>query len=326
MDVLEKIANIGIVPVVKITNPQDALPLASALYKGGIHCAEITFRSIYAEDAIKQIHQALPDMLLGAGTVSNIEQAKAAVHAGASFIVTPGFNEPVVSYCLEKNIPILPGVSSATDIELALSYQLHNVKFFPAQSSGGAQKIKDLSAPYADVNFMPTGGINEKNMHEYLSIPSVIAIGGSFMLPQDKIDAQDFDAIEALSRKAVKEMLSYELIHLGINSEHSEEAEKVAKLLCDLFHFTMYKKPKSTFAGKGFEILHAKGRGKNGHIGIYTPYPQRAIYHLQTKGIAVVKDSITRNKKTHVINFAYLDIELSGFGIHLINPDIKMEV
>lgn len=324
MEILERIANVGIVPVVKINKAQDALPLAKALYQGGIDCAEITFRSTYAMDAIKEIHKELPDMLLGAGTVSTIEQAKDACAAGASFIVTPGFNERVVTWCIENNVLVLPGVSTASEIETALSYGLHNLKFFPAQSSGGAKKIKDLSAPYADVAFMPTGGINADNMHEYLALPNVIAIGGSFMLPQDKLDAQDFEAIETLSKKAVKEMLGYELIHIGINSENSEEAKKTATLLCDLFNFTYYKKPKSYFAGKGFEILHAHGPGCNGHIGIYTPYPQRALYHLQKKGITCVEDSITRNKKTNKINFVYLDLEISGFGIHLINPDVKM--
>ena len=324
MELLERIASIGIVPVVKITKAQDALPLAKALYHGGIDCAEITFRSAYAKDAIEEIHRELPDMLLGAGTVSTIEQAQDALQAGASFIVTPGFNERVVSWCVENNIPILPGVSTASEIETALSYGLHNVKFFPAQSSGGAQKIKDLSAPYADVKFMPTGGINAQNMHEYLSLPNVLAIGGSFMLPQDKIDAQDFDAIEQLSKQAIQSLLGYKLIHIGINSENSEEAEKTAHLLCDLFNFKYYKKPKSHFAGKGFEVLNTHGPGSNGHIGIYTPYPDRAIYHLRKKGIHVKEDSITRNKKTHLINFAYLEVEISGFAVHLINPDVKM--
>lgn len=324
MELLERIASIGIVPVVKITKAQEALPLAKALYQGGIDCAEITFRSAFARDAIAEIHKELPDMLLGAGTVSTVEQAQEAIQAGASFIVTPGFNERVASWCVENNVPILPGVSTASEIETALTYGLHNLKFFPAQSSGGAKKIKDLSAPYADVKFMPTGGINAENMHEYLSLPNVIAVGGSFMLPQDKIDAQDFDAIEQLSKHAIQAMLGYELIHIGINSEHSEDAQKTALLLCDLFNFKYYKKPKSHFAGKGFEVLNTHGPGKNGHIGIYTPYPQKALYHLQKKGIQVNEDSITRNKKTHLINFVYLDIEVSGFAIHLINPDVKM--
>lgn len=324
MELLERIAGIGIVPVVKINRAEDALPLATALYNGGIDCAEITFRSEFAESSIQTIRKNLPDMLLGAGTVLTVDQAKAAVAAGADFIVTPGFNETVVDWCLSENIPVIPGVSTASEVELALTKGLHDLKFFPAESSGGARKIKDLSAPYANVRFMPTGGINASNMHEYLSLPNVIAIGGSFMLPEDKIMAGDFAAIEELSRNAIKAMLDYQLIHLGVNSENSEEAEATARLLCDLFQFSYYKKPKSHFAGKGFEILNSTGRGKHGHIGIYTPYPMRALYHLEKKGIHFVPDTVTRNKKTKLINFVYLDIEIAGFGIHLINPDVKM--
>ena len=323
---IERISQIGIVPVVKITNKEDALPLATALYEGGLDVAEITFRSEFARDAIETIHKELPDMLVGAGTVLTIDQAKAAVDAGAAFIVSPGFNEKVVAWCVENDIDIYPGVSSASEVELAMSYGLKDLKFFPAQSSGGAKKIKDFSGPYQGISFMPTGGINTSNMHEYLSLPNVSAIGGSFMLPNDLIAAKDWEGIKALCQNAVKQMLGYELIHIGINSENADDSLHTAETLCNLFHFTYYKKPKSNFAGKGFEVLHKKGRGEHGHIGIYTPYPQRAMYHLGKQGVTFVEDSITRNKKTNLINFVYLDMELAGFGIHLINPDVKMEV
>lgn len=323
---MERISQIGIVPVVKIMAKEDALPLAQALYNGGLDVAEITFRSEHAKYAIQTIHQALPDMLVGAGTVLSVEQAQEAVDAGAAFIVSPGFNEKVVAWCIDHDIDVYPGVSSASEVELAMSYGLKDLKFFPAQSSGGAKKIKDFSGPYQELSFMPTGGINMNNMHEYLSLPNVSAIGGSFMLPNDLVNAKDWDGIEALCKEAVKHMLDYQLIHIGINSENEEASLATAKQLCDLFHFTYYKKPKSNFAGVGFEVLHNKGRGESGHIGIYTPYPQRAMYQLAKQGIHFVEDSITRNKKTHLINFVYLDMEIAGFGIHLINPDVKMEV
>lgn len=322
--IIERLSGIGIVPVVKITQAKDALPLAQALFNGGIDCAEITFRSIYAKEAIQQIKTELPSMLLGAGTVLSVEQANDAVEAGADFIVTPGFNERVVAWCIEHNIVVLPGVSSASEIEMALAHGINHVKFFPAESSGGAKKIKDLSAPYADLHFMPTGGININNMHDYLAMPNVIAIGGSFMLPQESIDQQDWESIEQLSRDAIDAMLQYELIHLGIHGESNEKAEAIALQLCHMFNFKYYKKPKSHFAGKGFEVLNTKGRGTLGHFGIYTPYVQRALYQLNKKGIKQVEDTITYNKKTKLINFVYLDSEIAGFGIHLINPDVKM--
>lgn len=325
-DIVERISNIGIVPVVKISSMEDVIPMISALYTGGIDCAEITFRSEYAYDAIKTITKELPHMLIGAGTVLSIEQAEQACQAGASFIVTPGFNEGIVRWCIEHQVPILPGISSASELELALAYGLTNVKFFPAQSSGGAQKLKDLAAPYPMVNFMPTGGIHETNLHEYLSLPNVIAIGGSFMLDQDAITNKDWDCIETLSKRAIKKLLNYELIHIGLHAEDSKQAQQSAKLLCKLFKFTYYEKPKSSFAGRGFEILNEKGLGEHGHIGIYTPYPMRALYQLKKEGILPIASSITRNKKTKQINFVYLDIEILGFAIHLINPDVQMEV
>ena len=173
---------------------------------------------------------------------------------------------------------------------------------------------------------MPTGGINTKNRHDYLSLPNVEAIGGSFMLPNDLVVAKDWDGIEALSKAAIKSLLDFQLIHVGINTNSPEESKQVTDTLCSLFHFTQYTKPKSNFAGVGFEILHKKGRGENGHIGIYTPYPEKAMYHLSKQGVKFVEESITRNKKTNRINFVYLDLEIAGFGIHLINPDLKMEI
>lgn len=323
-EIIDRISNIGIVPVVNIQQACDALPLAKALYDGGIDVAEITFRSEHALEAIATIHKELPEMLVGAGTVLTVQQAQDAIQAGASFIITPGFNERVVTWCLANNVLILPGVASASEIELALAHDIHDVKFFPAESSGGAKKLKDLGAPYPQIRFLPTGGINEKNMHEYLSLPNVIAIGGSFMLAPDALEEKDWQAIEKLSERAIASLLAYDLIHIGIYHNDSKEAEKAALLLCQLFHFHHHQKPKSQFAGRGFELLHGTGRGKHGHIGIYTPYPMRAMYQLQKLGISFVEASITRNKKTKAINFVYLDLEISGFGIHLINPDIKM--
>ncbi|WP_416325669.1 bifunctional 4-hydroxy-2-oxoglutarate aldolase/2-dehydro-3-deoxy-phosphogluconate aldolase [[Eubacterium] hominis] len=326
IDLTNRISQIGIVPVVKILNKEDAFPLAKALYEGGIDVAEITFRSAYATDAIATIHKELPDMLVGAGTVLTIDQAKEAVEAGASFIITPGFNKAVVAWCIEHDVVVYPGVSTASEIEEALSYGLHTLKFFPAESSGGAKKLKDFAAPYPDITFLPTGGINESNLHDYLSLPNVLAVGGSFMLPNEFVSTKNWDAIRTLCKKAIKTMLGFSLIHIGINSDNIQEAQHTADTLCQLFDFHPYQKPKSKFAGKGFEILHGLGKGSHGHIGIYTNYVMRAMYQLQKKGVRFDESTITRNKQTNLINFVYLDMELSGFGIHLIHPDVDMEV
>ena len=183
MELLQKrISEIGIIPVIKIKDAAGAVPLAQALARGGLPAAEITFRTACAEEAIRRITAELPDMLVGAGTVLTVEQASRAKDAGASFIVSPGLNPEVVSWCLEAGVPVLPGVCTPSDIEKALSLGLKTVKFFPAEASGGVAMLKAMSAPYGDVRFMPTGGINEKNLLAYLSFPKVVACGGSFMV------------------------------------------------------------------------------------------------------------------------------------------------
>ena len=169
--VLEKLNKIGIVPVVVINNVEDAAPLAKALCARGLPCAEVTFRTAAAKEAIKIMTETCPEMVVGAGTVLNAEQVDAAVEAGATFIVSPGLNPKTVRYCQEKGVPITPGTSSPTDIEQAIELGLDVVKFFPAEQSGGLAKIKAMAAPYVNMKFMPTGGINAKNINEYLAFP-----------------------------------------------------------------------------------------------------------------------------------------------------------
>lgn len=321
---LEELSTIGIIPVIQINDPADTLPLINALSEGGISCAEITFRSEHALQAIIDTVKAYPQVLVGAGTVITLKQARDAVDAGAKFIITPGFNEDIVTWCTANNILVIPGISSATEIEKALSHNITHVKFFPAESSGGVKKIKDLSAPYPMMHFIPTGGVNLTNLHDYLSLPCVDAVGGSFMLTPELIQQKNWEAITQKTKLSIKKMLDYKLIHLGINGESKDEAMKFANQLCTLFNFDLYEKPKSAFAGEGFELLFGEGPGTHGHVGIYTPYPERAVYHLNKLGINIVEDSITRNKKTNKINFVYLDLEISGFKFHLINPDINM--
>ena len=199
----EKIREIAIVPVVKIDNARDAVPLANALRKGGLSCAEITFRTDAAQEAIRLIHEHCPDFLIGAGTVLTAEQADRAHTAGASFMVSPGLNPAVVSHCLDKGYPIIPGVCTPTEVEAGLSFGLSHLKFFPAEAAGGVNMIKAMSAPYTGVRFMPTGGINEKNIREYLTCPAVFACGGSWMVSASLINEGRFDEIEKRTAQAV---------------------------------------------------------------------------------------------------------------------------
>lgn len=202
-NLIKKISDIGVVPVVKIDNADDALPLAAALKNGGLCCAEITFRTDAAEESIRKISQEYPDFLVAAGTVLTPAQADAAMKAGASFIVSPGLNSVVVSHCINKNYPVIPGICTPTEIESAMTLGLRYLKFFPAEAAGGVKMIKAMSAPYTKIKFMPTGGIGIKNLADYLNCGAVFACGGSWMVPSDKISAGKFDEIEQLTREAV---------------------------------------------------------------------------------------------------------------------------
>lgn len=208
-EVLERIGKIGIVPVVVIDDAKDAEPLGKALMEGGLPCAEVTFRTAAAADAIKIMSEKFPDMLVGAGTVLTIEQADKAIEAGAKFIVSPGTNPKVVAHCIEKGIPVTPGTCTPTDVEMALSFGLDVVKFFPAEPAGGLKFIKAIAAPYTGVKFMPTGGINENNVKDYLAYDRILACGGSWMVKGDLIKAGDFEKIKELTKEAaaiVKEL------------------------------------------------------------------------------------------------------------------------
>lgn len=201
--IFEQISQLKLVPVVKIEQIGDALALGQALVTGGLPLAEITFRTEAAAESIRILSEALPGMLIGAGTVLTIEQVRQAVAAGAKFIVAPGFNPKVVDYCLEQNIPIVPGVNSPTQIEMGLERGLTVLKFFPAEASGGLKLLKAMAAPYSDVSFMPTGGINLQNLSQYLAFKRVVACGGSWLVETSLISAGRFDEITRLTREAV---------------------------------------------------------------------------------------------------------------------------
>jgi len=313
--VLNKISELGIIPVVKIDQAQDAVPLGKALLSGDLPAAEITFRTAAAEDAIKALTDELPELLVGAGTVLTIEQVQKAVAAGAKFIVSPGFNTKIVDYCLENNIAITPGVNSPTQIEMAIEKGLKAVKFFPAEASGGLPLLKALSGPFSEIKFIPTGGIDQNNLLSYLSHPQVLACGGSWMVKPELILSGNFEQITILTREAVSIMLGFQLAHLGINEESQEKAINIANLLADIFYFTSKESTSSVFAGSGFEIMKKKYLGEHGHIAIATNNINRAIAYLNRKGIATLPE--TAKESGGKLKAIYLDLNISGFAIHL---------
>jgi len=316
MEFLEKLSLAGLVPVIAINDAEDAVPLCKALAEGGLPVAEITFRTAAAEESIRRVHEALPEVLLCAGTVLTTEQVDRAVNAGAAAIVSPGLNPEVVKYCLSKNIPICPGTANPSDIEVALSLGLNAVKFFPAESLGGLKLIKAMAAPYGAVKFMPTGGINEKNMLDYLAFDKILCCGGSWMVPGDAVAAKDWNRITELTRSAVNTMLGFELRHVGINCEDAETSMAEARKLANLLGWPIKEGNSSNFVGTGIELNKKIGRGKNGHIAIGTNSVKRAKWHLEQRGFKFIEDSaVVKNGKLIAI---YLEDEIGGFACHLV--------
>ena len=201
-EVLKRLGEIRLVPVVVLEDAKNAEPLAEALIAGGLPCAEVTFRTAAAAESIKRISK-YKEMCLGAGTVLSVDQAKQAVDSGATFIVSPGFNPKVVQYCVEHKIPITPGICTPTEIEMGLDYGLNIFKFFPAEAYGGLKTLKAISAPYSMIKFIPTGGIDAKNVREYLSFKQVVACGGSWMVTREMISNSKFNEVTTLAQEAV---------------------------------------------------------------------------------------------------------------------------
>lgn len=316
-EVLTQIGKIGIVPVVVIEDAADAVPLCKALSDGGLPIAEITFRTAAAEEAIRRASAELPDMLIGAGTVLTTEQAQRAINAGARFIVSPGFNPAVVEFCAEKGVPITPGCSNPTDIEMALGCGLEVAKFFPAEAFGGLKTLKAISAPYGMMKFIPTGGIDASNINEYLAFSKVLACGGSWMVKADLIKAKNFSAITQLTREAISTMLGFDLAHVGINMPDAGASLDLAKGLGSMLAMPIKEGNSSNFVGTGLEVMKSAGPGGCGHIAIKTNSVTRAIAFLERTGVEVDM-STAKGPEGGPPVAVYLKGSFGGFAIHLL--------
>ena len=318
MDIFERLSLAGLIPVIKIQNAADAVPLCRALKNGGLPVAEITFRTDAAEEAIRLVHEQLPDVLLGAGTVLTKDQADRAVAAGASYIVSSGLNPEVVRHCQSKGYPVLPGCANPSDVETALSLGLHTVKLFPAEALGGVKLIRAMAAPYGDVKFVPTGGISEKNLPDYLACPAVAACGGSWMVPQSAIDEQDWGRVETLTREAVRVMLGLYIAHVGINNPDEESTRREAQKLSLLLGLPVIRdNPNSLFVSTEIEMMKTWYRGTHGHLAIATRDVKRAMWHLQQRGFTF-DESTVRYAPDGRLKFIYIQEEIAGFAIHLL--------
>jgi 2-dehydro-3-deoxyphosphogluconate aldolase / (4S)-4-hydroxy-2-oxoglutarate aldolase len=315
-DILKSIEGYGIVPVVKIEKAADAIPLGKALLAGGLPLAEITFRTAAAEEVIRILAERMPELIVGAGTVLTTEQAGKAIQAGARFIVSPGFNPVVVSFCREQGVPVIPGVNSPTQIEAAMGCGLDVMKFFPAEESGGTAFLKAVAAPYEGIRFIPTGGINAASLIPYLSLKNVMACGGSWMVKPELISAGKFEEITRLTAESVRIVLGFELAHVGINGETPENASKSVELFSRIFHLSAAEGRGSFFLGEmEIEIMKGPGRGEKGHLAMGTNDLSRALFHLERQGVRPIAGTETIKDGKMVL--VYLDLEIAGFAIHL---------
>lgn len=316
MDVMTRLANAGVVPVVVLDQAADAVPTAKAMLKGGIDVMEITFRTAAARDSIAAVAAECPEMLVGAGTVITLEQCKTAVAAGAKFIVSPGFDPEVVAWCVENNVPVTPGCVTPTEITAALKLGLKVVKFFPANVYGGLNAMKALSAPFGGVKFIPTGGVNAQNLAEYISAPFIHAVGGSWVCPKADIAAGNWEKITGLCAEARKAVLGYEVAHIGVNCPDPEAADKVCAALTEAFGFEKKAGNSSNFSTSAIEVMKSNYLGANGHIAIRTNRIANAIADLEKHGYVV--DMETAKYKGEKMIAVYLKQEFGGFAVHLL--------
>lgn len=299
----QEISNYGIVPVISINNVKDAIPLAKALINGGLPVAEVTFRTDCATEAIRQMIEEFPEMLVGAGTVLTVEQVDMAVEAGSKFIVSPGLNPKIVKYCQSINVPIIPGTSSPSDLELALELGLETVKFFPAEVNGGIKAIKAMSAPYRGLKFMPTGGVNEDNLLEYLADESIIACGGTWMVKGDLIDSGQFDEITNLTRLAVKKMLDIKLDHINVKDNSNDKL--LNKILMN-----------DQEASENLDKIRLVDKVVNdlaGELVFSCSNLDRVIYHLEKNGVKFNKELVNENEKDYI----YVNDSIAGYAVKI---------
>ena len=316
MDVLKQIGNCGIVPVVVLERTEDAIPTANALLAGGVDIMEITLRTAAGLDSIRKVAEKCPDICVGAGTVLTLEQCKQAVDAGAMFIVSPGFNREIVEWCISNNVAVTPGCVTPTEITEALSLGLNVLKFFPSNVYGGISAMKALAGPFGNVKFIPTGGISDKNLSEYVAEPFIHAVGGSWFCGSADITAGNFAKITSLAKDAVKTALGFEFGHLGINCENEGESMDVCRLFDKMFNTGIKEGASSNFAGSGIEVMKSPFLGENGHIAIKTANINRAIAALAKQGYEVDMD--TAKYKGDAMIAVYLKQNIGKFAIHLL--------
>ena len=277
---------------------------------------EITFRTAAAEASIRTVAEQCPDMMVGAGTVITLEQCKAAVAAGAKFIVSPGFDAEVVKWCVDNGIAVTPGCVTPTEIMAAMKFGLKVLKFFPANVYGGLTAMKSLAGPFGGIKFIPTGGVSTQNIGEYAAAPYVHAVGGSWVCPKADISAGNFEKITALCLEARKNLLGFEIAHVGINTADADTSMEVCGTFEKAFGFATKAGNSSNFATSSIEVMKSMYLGANGHLAVRTNSMACALAELERRGFAA--DMSTAKYKGEKLTAVYLKDEIGGFAVHLL--------
>ncbi|MGN0768771.1 MAG: bifunctional 4-hydroxy-2-oxoglutarate aldolase/2-dehydro-3-deoxy-phosphogluconate aldolase [Christensenellales bacterium] len=311
-DIIRKLDLCGIIPLIKIEDVKNALPLAGALLGADLTVAEITFRSACASDVIRLLTSRFPDLIVGAGTVINLKQVQEAYNAGAKYVVTPAFNPAVVDRCIELGIPVFPGCSTASDIDQAYSRGLRVVKFFPSELLGGVEMMKALSGPYPFMKFIPTGGINLSNLSSYLSFGKVLCCAGTFIASEENLAEGLFAEITRTAHAAVDEVLGLKLDHVALNLDPGD-AEDALKGFAR-FAGKNYNPAETTVFG--VEAVKNSDRNAVGHVVYSSPNLERCVYYLRNRGFCV--DETCSVKEKGRLSEIFLLAKFGGFEIKII--------
>lgn len=315
-NIFDQIGEYGIVPLVTLDDAADAVPLARALVEGGIPIAEVTFRTAAGGESIKRMAKEVPEIMVGAGTVHDVDHAKETVDNGGKFIITPGFNREVVDWCVKNNVPVCPGTVVPSDLEEALGFGLRTVKFFPAGVYGGVATLKALQGPFAMLKFVPTGGVGLNNLQEFLDLPNVAAVGGSFVPPAKMVKEKDWAGIAAECRKIMNLVMDFSVGHVGINAGTEENAAHVTNTIAKLFNVPVRDAGSAFFAGDLAEVLKVPFLGSNGHIAVDTRDLPRAMAMLKRNGAKFDEKDYMYDANGKLIG-AYITEEIGGFAVHL---------
>ena len=315
-DIFERIGEYGIVPLVTLDDPNDAVPLARALVEGGIPIAEVTFRTAAGGESIKRMAKEVPEIIVGSGTVHTVDQAKETVDNGGKFVITPGFNAKVVEWCVNNNVPVCPGTVVPSDIEEAMNYGLKVVKFFPAEAYGGVNTIKNLAAPFSGIKFVPTGGVGLHNLRDYLDLPNVAAVGGSFVPPAKMVKEKDWEGIVKTCKEINNKVFDFTVGHVGINANTADNATKVTDRIAELFESDKRETPIAFFSGNLVEVMKVPFVGTHGHICVDTCDLKRAMAMLERKGVEFDEENRFFDAKGNLVT-GYMKEEIGGFAFHI---------